>query len=67
LQKKIIFLNFYILLLFVSIFGGESMDILFDKSFYYPNDSINLRLLNLPNETKKIKIVITKIFKQLMN
>lgn len=46
--------------MFVSIFGGESMDILFDKSFYYPNDSINLRLLNLPNETKKIKIVITK-------
>lgn len=60
MRKKIIFLNFYILLWFVSIFGGESMDILFDKSFYYPNDSINLRLLNLPNETKKIKIVITK-------
>lgn len=60
MRKKIIFLSFYNLLLFVSIFGGESMDILFDKSFYYPNDSINLRLLNLPNETKKIKIVITK-------
>lgn len=40
--------------------GGVSMDVLFDKSFYFPNDTMNLKILNMPKGTKKIDIVISK-------
>jgi len=26
--------------------GGVSVDILFDKSFYFPDDTMNLKILN---------------------
>jgi len=36
------------------------MDILFDKSFYFPNDTMNLKILNVPKGSKKIDIVVSK-------
>jgi len=40
--------------------GGVSVDILFDKSFYFPDDTMNLKILNVPKGSKKIDIVVSK-------
>ena len=42
------------------MFGGEFVDILFDKSYYYPNETINIRILNMLEENKQIKVEITQ-------
>ena len=48
------------ILFFSSMFGGEFVDILFDKSYYYPNETINIRILNMLEENKQIKVEITQ-------
>ena len=63
-KKGILSLVFFITIFLVSssIFaaGGVSVDILFDKSFYFPNDTMNLKILNVPKGSKKIDIVVSK-------
>lgn len=63
-RKSVLSFVLFMILFWISLStfaaGGVSMDVLFDKSFYFPNDTMNLKILNMPKGTKKIGIVISK-------
>lgn len=63
-RKSVLSFVLFMILFWISLStfaaGGVSMDVLFDKSFYFPNDTMNLKILNMPKGTKKIDIVISK-------
>ncbi len=63
-RKSVLSFVLFMMLFWISLStfaaGGVSMDVLFDKSFYFPNDTMNLKILNMPKGTKKIDIVISK-------